>query len=437
MENKKIVFLTLLVVFTFGVVAGAFSMYGNVRNMVYYASNKDSSQEDSEALKDLDPRNTLVSVVLALDRNYVEKIDEKYNNDMSVDMIRGMLRDLGDQNSRYVDKNEMAALVNAEKGIFDGTGIRPLIKRVDVDGIEEEKLYVGAVIPNTPADLIGLKAGDLIESVNEKNILPYNPFARIEASIKEFSKKPDDSKIKEMQKFIDEEYAKIDKGIPILEAEKLILSNEKEPVKLRVNGKNFNIITKTTNVNSVYTKWLYSEIPYIRVNYLNNNTGDEISKNLIEFKKSGKDSIILDMRDVFGGTYESASNVAKYFVPNTSLGILKKRNENLDLVVPNEKNIWTGKVVVLVNKGTAKYAELIVNSLINDKKAIVVGEPTEGDLTDISIFPLENGGGYTLTTGQYVTKNSIEKVTPQVSYTFPRYRMLLNKQVILDAINKI
>ena len=123
----------------------------------------------------------------------------------------------------------------ANLGEFEGIGIKPEIRTVDVDGIRVEKLFVGSVIPQGPAYKAGIQAGDVIELIDGQEILPYNPLAKAEKILKEYQLKPDRSKLKEVQAQIDKEYERIEKGLPILEAERKISYKSKDPIKIKTN----------------------------------------------------------------------------------------------------------------------------------------------------------------------------------------------------------
>lgn len=405
-------FVAVLAVFLFGVILGVFHMFFG-ENKMYYTANTNGAAEGALYDAKASPKLIFSTVKMIIDKNYVERIDNDLYEKMSVDLAKGMLRELGDENCRFVDRDEMKLIENAANGVFEGVGIRCSVRPVNVNGIMEEKLFVASVIPLSPADRSGISNGEMIVSVNNKEVLPYNPLARAEKILKEFQLKPDRSRIKELQAKIDEESKRAEKGIPILEAEKLLSYSAKKNVIFRTDKRGYNLKPEQWTLTPV-KKEIYKDIPYLEITCLTDRTGTLLGEYISEMNKTKTKIMVLDLRDVFGGDYDSAKDAAKWFVPETSLGTLKTKKNKLDLKVPKNPDPWSGKTIILVNKGTAKYGELLANAIGRDKDAVIVGEETGGDFKDISVYDLGYGTGFTLTTGEYIPLNKIKKIIPEI-----------------------
>ena len=65
-------------------------------------------------------------------------------------------------------------------------------------------------------------------------------------------------------------------------------------------------------------------------------------------------------------------------------------------------------MVVLVNGGTAREAELVVGALQDNHRAVVIGTKSFGESAIESLIPLGNGGAIRLTTARFTTPNGRE-----------------------------
>lgn len=409
MKNKYI--FLVLIVFTFGVGLGVFKL--NNTTKMYYTANNNPTAEGDQNKQTYSPKLLFSTVKLIIDSNYVEKIDDDLYNEMSIDLAKGMLRELGDQNCRFINKEEMTLIKNATEGKFEGVGIRTSIVKEKVNNIDEEQLYVANVIYNSPAFKAGIKSGDKIILVNDKEILPYNPFGRVEKILQDFQLKPNKSKIKEVQKQIDAEYNRIENNLTILEAEKLISYKNDKDIKIKTSRGNYNLKPKEIKLDTVKEN-VYNNIHYLNIECFTDKTGEEIEKYINKYNKEKIKYFVLDFRDLFGGTYDDAKSIAKLFIPGVSMGDLETKNSIISLDVPKYDNPWKGNLIILVNKGTAKYGEILASALGRDKSTVIMGENTQGDLNDISIYDLGYGNGFSLTTGKYKLLNKKDKVIPNI-----------------------
>ena len=92
-------------------------------------------------------------------------IQQKYNGDYNNDQIytgaiRGMVKELDDPYSTYLDAKDYADLTTITEGYFGGVGL--------VLGKKDDKLVVVAPIEETPAYRAGIKSGDFIAGIDGK-----------------------------------------------------------------------------------------------------------------------------------------------------------------------------------------------------------------------------------------------------------------------------
>jgi carboxyl-terminal processing protease len=96
-------------------------------------------------------------------------------------------------------------------------------------------------------------------------------------------------------------------------------------------------------------------------------------------KNSGKikDKLLIDLRGVSSGDPELAYATARLFTSG-DLGGLKRRAEDLQSFRAEDKPVWQGKTVILVDRGTLGASEVFATVLRQKEKAELVGERTFG-----------------------------------------------------------
>lgn len=93
--------------------------------------------------------------------------------------------------------------------------------------------------------------------------------------------------------------------------------------------------------------------------------------------KRGDGKLIVDLRGVSTGDPETAYEVAKLFATG-DLGSLMRRAEKVHSFTAAEAPFWQGRMVVLVDRGTAGPAEIFASVVRSRAGAALVGEHTLG-----------------------------------------------------------
>ncbi|MEO6194905.1 MAG: S41 family peptidase [Thermoanaerobaculia bacterium] len=104
-----------------------------------------------------------------------------------------------------------------------------------------------------------------------------------------------------------------------------------------------------------------------------------------------KDKLLIDLRGVSSGDPELAYATARLFTSG-DLGGLKRRAEDLQSFRADEKPVWQGKTVILVDRGTLGASEVFATVLRQKEKAELVGERTFGHAGRLGTAELSNGG---------------------------------------------
>ena len=247
-------------------------------------------------------------------------------------------------------------------GEFGGLGIEV--------SMEAGVVKVISPIDDTPASRAGLKAGDYIVKINDVQVQG-----------------------KSLSEAVDLMRGPVGSGIELT-------------VRRRGERKalTFNIIREVIQVQSVKSEIIDENIGYIRLTSFNDNSSDQIEKQIKKLKKNKNlNSFILDLRNNPGGLLSQAIKISDFFLENGEIVSTKsrKKSENRKWFA-KKGDITDGKtLLVLINYGSASASEIVAGALKDHKRAIIVGENSFGKGSVQSIIPLKNRGAIRLTVSKY------------------------------------
>jgi carboxyl-terminal processing protease len=225
-------------------------------------------------------------------------------------------------------------------------------------------------IDDTPASKAGLKAGDYIVKINNIQVQG-----------------------KSLSEAVDLMRGPIGSGIE--------LTVRRRGVKKALT---FNIIREIIEVQSVKSELLENNIGYIRLTSFNDNSSQQIKKQIHKLKKNKNlNSFILDLRNNPGGLLSQAIKISDFFLENGEIVSTKsrKKSENRKWFA-KKGDITEGKtLLVLINYGSASASEIVAGALKDHKRAILIGENSYGKGSVQSIIPLKNKGAIRLTVAKY------------------------------------
>ncbi len=292
-----------------------------------------------------------------------EYVDDVNQVDIMDSAINGLLQSL-DPYSAYMSPKSFEGMQTDTKGEFGGLGIEI--------GMESGVVKVISPIDDTPAANAGIKAGDYIVKINDEQV----------------------------------------QGKTLTEAIELMRGTIGSSIKLTVRRKNvrnaleFKITRAIIEVKSVEAKIIGNkkEIGYLRLKSFNENSDEQLFKNINSFEKNNKlVGYILDLRNNPGGLLTQAINITDFFLDEGEIVSTKGRKitETRRFFSKKGDNIDGKPLIVLINNGSASAAEIVSGALKDHKRAIILGENSYGKGSVQSIVPLKNGGGLRLTISKY------------------------------------
>jgi carboxyl-terminal processing protease len=291
-------------------------------------------------------------------------VDEGKTNpkDLVDGAMKGMVEKL-DPFSQYLDQQAYKDMQQDTKGEFGGLGIEISVK----DG----QLLVVAPIEDTPAYKIGIKAGDKI--------------IKIEGDSTE--------------------------GIEVMDAVHKLRGTPGTKVTITIlrgldpTPKDITITREIIHVETVRYSMIGDDVGYLRINEFMGDGSVTVAKALDTFNKHGIKKLIIDLRDNPGGLLDEAVKIAGYFLPKDTLVVYTEgRVKDKGLKFKSDSpELYDGKIVVLIDRGSASASEILSGALQDWNRAVIVGTKSFGKGSVQTIIPLSDNSAIRLTTAQYMT----------------------------------
>lgn len=234
------------------------------------------------------------------------------------------------------------------------------------------KIEIFNIIPSTPADLAGLKQGDIITEVNGKDINGMNI-----SDVAALVRGPENSYVE------------------------LLILRENEKIIKRIQRKEIKI-------KNVKSSVLDGHIGYIQIlSFMGETTSDEFLDAIKNTKNT--DSLIIDLRGNTGGLLDNAVFIANMFIKKGEIVEIIYRNANKKVInaMPNYDTV-DKPLVVLVNGASASASEILSGALKDSNKAILVGKTTFGKGLVQKVVPLPNKTGLNVTIAKYLTPKGVD-----------------------------
>lgn len=343
-------------------------------NKMGYATGKYSMIQENAKLN-----AKINSIKKVLEKDFLGDIDE---NKLIDNAIKGYVEGVNDEYTEYFTKEEMEEFKTETEGNYVGIGIYML------KNAEENNVVVLAPIKNSPAEAIGIKSGDIIKKVNDK-----------EYTAEEFDKISADIKGKEGTKV----KLQIQRGEQILD---------------------FEVERKKIELYPIESEVLENKTGYINISTFDEGCSKEFKENYEKLKKENVTSLIIDLRNNGGGIVDEALEILDFILEKDSVMMITANKEGKEVIEKAKKKASINvPIVVLANQNTASASEIFASALKENNKAQIVGTKTYGKGVIQELLTLSDGSGIKITTEEYYTpnKNKINKVgiTPDVEIKLP------------------
>lgn len=231
-------------------------------------------------------------------------------------------------------------------------------------------LYVVSVTKGSNAEKAGLKAGDVIEYIENKAT----------------------------------------RDISLYDAKQMIAGDPGTAINLRVlrsgeKPQTIKVARGAYKTPPVETRIESGKIGIVKVFSLEAGEASDIKNAVQNLAKQGAQKIVLDLRGVATGTIDEGVATANLFIRDGEIAKIIGKDSKVSKVFSADpsKHIFDGQLNVLIDLGTAGASEVVASAILDRKRGDVVGERSFGAGVEQQLFPLRSGDGLLLTVAKWAS----------------------------------
>ncbi|MFA5131923.1 MAG: S41 family peptidase [Candidatus Paceibacterota bacterium] len=290
------------------------------------------------------------------------------DKELEYGMIKGYVESYKDPYTVFFPPAEAKSFTENVQGSFGGVGMNV--------GMKDGNIVVISPLKDSPAMKAGIKAGDIITAVNDKNMVGLSSDEAVN-----LIRGPIDTSVK----------------ITVLH------TGGKAVTDITIVRKEIKIPTIDTETkNGVFVIHLYNfsaESPALFGGALNS------------FLTSKLKYLVIDLRGNPGGYLEAAVNMASYFLKDGAVVVSERQGK--DELVVNHRSTGiraleaSTKVVVLIDGGSASASEILAGALKDSAGAKIVGEKSFGKGSVQELVNFDDGSSLKVTIAKWYTPNGV------------------------------
>lgn len=312
------------------------------------------ANKNAEVSRNLEIYSTLLR---ELDMFYVDTFSVEKTVETGIDAMLNKI----DPYTMYIPEREMDDLKFMTTGTYAGVG--------SVISQRDSLVIIQEVYENSPSHKYGLKAGDVILSVDGEKV--------VGSTTSDVSKKL--------------------RGVAGTSVKVVVKRADKEVT--------LNIVRDNITISSVnLAKNIGDNIGYIHLTGFTTGTADQFKTELKRLKQSGIKGLIIDLRSNPGGILSEAVDIVGCFVEKgTKVVYTKSKVKEWDETFSTTKDPvdLDIPIVVMVNGESASAAEIVSGALQDLDRAVILGERTYGKGLVQTSRSLPFGGSLKLTISKY------------------------------------
>lgn len=301
-------------------------------------------------------------VLNLIETKYVETPD--YNK-LVDEAIVGLVKEL-DPHSEYMTAKEYEAMNEPLTGNFEGIGVQ--------FNILKDTIAVVSPIAGGPSERLGIRSGDKIVFI-EDTLVAGIGITNGDVVSKLRGDKGTKVRVKIYRRGVSDliEYTIVRDKIPIF------------------------------SVDASYM--LTPEVGYIKLNRFAQTTMDEYNEAMDKLLPQGMKSLVLDLRGNSGGYLNTAIDLSDEFLEDKRLVVYTEgvSNPKHDHLATTRGRFEKGKLVVLIDEGSASASEIVSGAVQDHDRGLIIGRRSFGKGLVQRPFKLRDGSTLKLTTARYYT----------------------------------
>ncbi|HET8830192.1 MAG TPA: S41 family peptidase [Pelobium sp.] len=366
--------ITLIAVF-FGVILGA-----------TYEQNRAINNNSAFPSFALSNNQKIDKILKVIKTNYVDSVNTDSLQKLAIDDILSGL----DPHTVYLPPMQARAQNENLEGNFDGIGIEYYVLN--------DTLLVTAVRKKGPSEKAGLLRGDKIIAVNNESIVIKGDTDKVVNKLR--GKKGSRLRVSVLR----EGFSK-----PIF----------------------FDIERGRIVVSSIDVAFMVEpEIGFMKITRFGANTADDFITELTALQKRGMKSLILDLRENGGGYLSAATALADQFLGDDQLIVYTQglHEPRTDYKATADGLFENGKLVILIDEGTASASEILAGAIQDLDRGTVIGRRSFGKGLVQEQFGFSDGSAMNLTIARYYTpigrsiqkpyNNGVKAYKNEISYRY-------------------
>ena len=325
---------------------------------------------------------------------YVDEVDPEVLMRNGLD---AMLETLDPYTVYYNEsQNEQAEILSRSN--YAGIGIEA--------GYRDGQVVVVAPTEGGPADNMGIRAGDVIISIDGVMTEGLQPEEVQNLTVGEIGS----TVILTIQRF----------GLD-------------QPLEFEIERKSIEV-KNVTYANRIGPN---NDIGFIRLTQFGMNSGDEIRDELIALNADGNmQGLVLDLRDNPGGILQEAVKIIDKFVePGITVVETRGRIAEYNQSYETQEPVLFGKpLVILMNGGSASASEVVAGALQDLDRAVILGERSFGKGLVQIVKPMPYNTSLKITISRYYTPSG--RSIQSVAYTHNARNASISREEIANRVFK-
>jgi len=284
------------------------------------------------------------------------------NDELLEAAIEGMVSSVGDEYTSYSD---IAAAKNFNQllsGTYDGIGCTIMMK--------DNLVSIVSVYDDSPANKMGLMAGDIIKSVDN--------FVASELGVNKLA-----------------DYIKKEANEEI----KMVVLRNNEEVNITLKRATVEIPSVSGKIFTVNGK----KVGYIDISLFTSVVAKQFNNKLKELEQSGITSLVIDVRDNSGGHLSEVSDILSSLLPKGSILYQVKRDNKKQMTKDKTLEKREYPIAVITNGNSASAAEILAGAIKESYNGFVVGTKTYGKGTVQQVKEFSDGSLIKYTTQNWLT----------------------------------